>query len=421
MNKKKIKNNEFLYEAVVLLVIINSMGFLGNYESIFGSLLGAVMNYGCFLLEIIVMLLSSGDELMEIKVINLKENFRGIYLVIAVFTVVSMIATHSPKLQIITCIRFAVTLLFIIWICDMYSTVEILKFVCRAQMIYVILTLIFTVLRPGLAFNDISGEMSFVGLQTTKNPSATEMTIGIVMFLIYFKYQIRNQKLIPKIYMAGLALQIVMLFMCNATGALIIELVVSVFVIYFVDRMGEQRRIPLAWMYLIGSIGFLVLALTILPLFSDLLELIGKDATLTGRTPLWEAIIEFMLDHKMLTGYGYAMFWRDGSAVRTLHTSFDVNSFMGNMTSGAHNLLLELWLNVGLLGIGAFFIGMLDCMKKIRELTQLQYEICGSLFIIMMLTGFTERLFGSANSFGVFFLFLAMGIACCREKQKGEG
>ena len=40
----------------------------------------------------------------------------------------------------------------------------------------------------------------------------------------------------------------------------------------------RDLRLPLGWLYVAGSVGFLVFAFTILPLFAPLLESMGKDA-----------------------------------------------------------------------------------------------------------------------------------------------
>lgn len=422
MNKTKgmaQKNNETWYPVIVVMVLLNSMGFPGNYELVFGEMISTIVDYGCFLMEIFIMLISSGDDLLDIKIINLEKRYKGIYLVVAVFVIESMAVTRYPGLQLITCLRLATTVAFVLWICSEYEEEEILRLICIAQTLFVFSTVIFLGLRPGVAFNSISGELSFVGLYTTKNSAAGELCFGIIMFLIFFKNQRRQKKDISKVLYLSFVLQMVMIVLCHAAGAILTLVFTVIYLFVWMDKLGEERRIPLAWMFLLGSVGFLVAALTILPLFSGLFELIGKDATLTGRTPLWEQIIKVMQENHTLTGYGYAMFWRDEAAVELIHGGFDSNSFLGTMNTGAHNLLLECWLNVGLIGIFALFLGMFECMKKIRELTPVQYEICSGIFILSMIAGFTERSFESAYAYDIFFLFLAMGIACRRVKKEG--
>ena len=150
-------------------------------------------------------------------------------------------------------------------------------------------------------------------------------------------------------------------------------------------------------------------ALTILPLMEPLLSAIGKDATLTGRTPLWRQIILVMTNSHTFTGYGFGMFWRDRQAVALLHTAFRSNSFMGTMTTGAHNVLLEYWLNVGLFGLASYFIALLASFRQMRKLERQNYIFCAAYMLWFMVMGWTERSM-STYEYQMVFLFLAMGV-----------
>ncbi len=76
-----------------------------------------------------------------------------------------------------------------------------------------------------------------------------------------------------------------------------------------------------------------------------LLRLLGKDATLTGRTAVWKQLV-FAIEHRPWLGYGYGAFW---TGLRG--ESLDVVITSGWIVPSAHNALLELWLSVGVPGI----------------------------------------------------------------------
>ncbi len=82
-----------------------------------------------------------------------------------------------------------------------------------------------------------------------------------------------------------------------------------------------------------------------------ILEALGRDATLTGRTDIWEALIT-SIAAKPWTGYGYGVFWSvDNGPVFWLRqaTAWDVPT--------AHNAWLETALAIGLPGVGlALFV-----------------------------------------------------------------
>jgi exopolysaccharide production protein ExoQ len=86
---------------------------------------------------------------------------------------------------------------------------------------------------------------------------------------------------------------------------------------------------------------------------SSLFFLIGKDATLTARVPMWSVILPFA-DERFWLGYGYEVFWMDG------HYPVDiiVQRIKFNPVY-SHNGLLELWLNLGALGIAVFSLAFM--------------------------------------------------------------
>ena len=96
-------------------------------------------------------------------------------------------------------------------------------------------------------------------------------------------------------------------------------------------------------------------------------------------------------------------------AVALLHTAFRSNSFMGTMTTGAHNVLLEYWLNVGLFGLASYFIALLASFRQMRKLERQNYIFCAAYMLWFMVMGWTERSM-STYEYQMVFLFLARGV-----------
>lgn len=409
------QKNHFLYEFAVIMVMLNAFGFAGNFAKILGNWFGTLVDYSAFGLEFLVMIVSSGSNVMEVRLLNLRKRYRALYLTIIVIFTVSMLVSRYKSLEFITCFRLSATVLFALWISDNFSVREIVKLTCVTQAIFIGLTFFYTIINPGRAFNAISGETAFVGLYPTKNTAADELVIGICLYVVYWRMHAKQLVRIPRWFQLTLIIQFIMLIMSRCTGALITCTVVVFILTVFTGREGHMRKIPLGWMFILGSIGFLIFALTIIPLFAGILEMLGKDATLTGRTLLWRQIIQVMQNHNTFTGFGYAMFWRNPTAIAYVHAGFDRNSFMGTMTAGAHNLLMEFWQNNGLIGIGVLFLAMLDSMRRINTTTDDEYLFCAAVFLVLMICGFTERSISGGNSYHVLFLFLAMAVGCNRQ------
>ena len=106
-----------------------------------------------------------------------------------------------------------------------------------------------------------------------------------------------------------------------------------------------------------GSIFVFVLATA--PEF--LLGLIGRDATLTGRTDIWMPLLE-VINERPDKGYGYGAFWGEDS---------DPANYVREITQWsvptAHNGWLEIWLGIGRWGLMLFTISfMLMTLRSIR-------------------------------------------------------
>ena len=102
---------------------------------------------------------------------------------------------------------------------------------------------------------------------------------------------------------------------------------------------------------LIGIFLVLVLVpiLVVIAVYPDpIFEMIGKDPTLTGRTDLWTYVIND-ISLKPLLGWGYFGFWSPNNPA-----AFEIADAFRIFLSQAHNGLLEMLLNVGVVGTAIF-------------------------------------------------------------------
>lgn len=113
---------------------------------------------------------------------------------------------------------------------------------------------------------------------------------------------------------------------------------------------------------IIGLTGIVVwVAYTNLSFFTQLL---GKDATLTGRTEIWSLAI-WALERRLLLGYGYAGFW-NGLTPESNAVNIQASSvLMGQQFYHAHNAILTIALQVGLIGTTILLAALLVAFKNI--------------------------------------------------------
>ena len=404
-------NNQVLYDTVVVLAMLLSLGFPGNYATKYGSFLTTIVEYGIFLAQIVVMLMPSSKKIGDVNIIDVSSHYTPIYQYLLVLSITSMAVTRFPKEQIISCIRFSILAFFAIWMVDRYKIKRILELLYIALIIYLILTLLSLVLMPELCYSNENGTRNFTGLFTTKNPLGEALAFSMAMQILLWRLKIEEKEKVSILFIAVLVLQLVILFAANATGSIFTAAIPVAYIILVEPTLKKTQRLHFHILYIVVSVGFLFIAMNILPLFAPFLEAIGKDATLTGRTPMWEQFINVMTHHNTLTGFGLFMYWRDDVAIALFHNAFDAGTWGATMTFGAHNTLLELWLDTGLIGLISYFLMIIFSLHNPQDMEEDAYLLCSVYISVLMIKGLTERSFTTAN-YSSLFLFLTLGYAC---------
>lgn len=396
-------------ELLIVLVIVNALGFPGNYINLLGQQIETIVEYGSFLVEILLLLQFSSGRFLSIK----KRHLPIIIFAVTIFAE-SMIVTNYPGLQIISCTRLCITIAFALLLAERICTEDILELFYKAQVVFLILTAFYAVIDPSGAFQDTTiVSHAFTGLFTTKNSCASELACGTIITTVLLKIQSDRGEKLEKTKIVVLGIQLVLIVSCLATGPILCMLLPVAYIIFF----SKRRISPALFMWGV-SLGFLFVSLTILPLFAKILDFLGKDITLTGRTNMWSQVIEVMTSTHTMTGFGYAMFWRDPSAYRLIHAGFSQYSFLGNMTSGAHNMIMDLWLNIGIIGLILLILMCFLSLRNYKVWGNPQYYFIISYIIFFTLHGLSERAFDTFNySTLLFFIALGTGTLCSKRES----
>jgi O-antigen ligase len=288
-----------------------------------------------------------------------------------------------------------------------------------AQFVITCLMLAFMVLFSRYSYSHENGEVNFVGMFPTKNTCGAELSFGFTICGLMFRLRLDEKKPLPITFFITIGGLIILLMMSKAVGALICAVVPLSYLFVFKKKM--RLRLPLGVIYPLVSGGFLIIAMTILPLFKPLFDALGKDITLTNRTDIWNRIIFVMSNNRSLLGYGFQLFWYNESASRLFKSGFVKGSWLATAASSCHNTILEMWCDLGLIGVALYFFSLLRAYSRIRELSEKQYCASCTILLWFMMMGLTERLFSTFNFQSLFF-FLAMAIACdLPDQRKNEG
>jgi O-antigen ligase len=168
------------------------------------------------------------------------------------------------------------------------------------------------------------------------------------------------------------------------------------------------RRIMVLGMAAVCLFGVLEVTLD----FSgSVVSLLGRDVTLTTRVPMWEGLREMAANP--LVGVGYESFW--------LGDRLDVLQEKYGGIHQAHNGYLELYLNLGLVGLGLIVGSILSGLLKVRNHLSMNYPaaILRLCFIVTVAVyNYTEATFYGVSNM---WLLLFLGIVDISGQERGAG
>ena len=177
-----------------------------------------------------------------------------------------------------------------------------------------------------------------------KNALGDFMTEG---FMVFAAAGILNPR--RRWVWAGFAAAALALVLLSTSKTSLITLMIGASAMGFVGlvRRGPASAVVATFLAVV-ALG--ALAFTIVFAADALFALLGKDATLTGRTKIWAAVLR-QIHTRPWTGFGYAAVWDDDSGWGPLAW---ITKQAGFRAHHAHNSWLEAWLGLGLVGLGVW-------------------------------------------------------------------
>lgn len=187
------------------------------------------------------------------------------------------------------------------------------------------------------------------GVWQDKNALGDYMTVGFIVFVSTAILNPRRRWL-----WAGFAAGAVALVLLSTSKTSLVTLVIGSGCLTFVWMAKRGGAISVASTFLaVTALLALASAIVLAPDF--FFKLLGKDATLTGRTTIWTSVLR-LIHQRPWTGYGYAAVWTDESGWGPLAW---IIKWSGFRPHHSHNSWLETWLAQGYPGLmlwGAVFL-----------------------------------------------------------------
>ena len=270
--------------------------------------------------------------------------FNPLILICVIACGVSYFWSIDPAITMRRSVAIVMTTAFGFFLAARYDWYGLVQRLACAYAFLAIGSFVFALALPELGRMQFIHEGSWRGMWLEKNSFGAQMAKGLLVMMCAFAMRpSRGWLWVP---MGGLCFLLVLL--CTSKTALLAALLMIIgFIFVRVMRAYPILRIPTMYFAVIGTMVFGFLAAT-MP--GEMLALIGKDPTLTGRTDIWDSLIRAASQHMWL-GHGYGTFWID-----PLGPSYWVRFDLDWGVPTAHNGWMETWLSIGLMGVILFAI-----------------------------------------------------------------
>lgn len=171
-----------------------------------------------------------------------------------------------------------------------------------------------------------------------------------------FAFLLLTGKDLRRLWTAGLVLSIGLVLLSTSKTSLL-GLLIGFLILGLGAAMKRGARLALVLAWFATTIGSLITAIVVFQP-ALVLQILGRDATLTGRTDIWAALAHVIAERPWL-GHGYGAFWAPGSAEAEF-----VREQVQWAAPTAHNGWLETWLSVGLVGLMIFTLSFITTIGR---------------------------------------------------------
>lgn len=235
------------------------------------------------------------------------------------------------------------------------------------------------------------GQFNFFGIYTNKQMCGRIMAFSLITLLMYFRVYATRRWLTALGILGALFL---LLLARSSTHTISAVLTIVIFPAHQIIKQGPKLRALLLFTALLVSallVGFMAVN------WEYIVVSLGKGVTFNGRTPIWDLAIEQLMKRPLL-GYGYAGFWGSDAGwwvFSKIPWAVGENPLevVDSKSFTAHNAVLDLALQVGLLGIGILLfnlalviyraislIGKTHSLESFWMLQVILFQIIGSCF-----------------------------------------
>ena len=260
---------------------------------------------------------------------------------------------------------------------------------------------------PELArgYDDITGEGTYTGVTTSKNSLGMICLIfGLAsVWSFYLAYRGNEKGRRGKLIAHGVVIAMMLSLFLGAHSMTSLACFVLAIGLLAITSSSRLVRKPAAVHLLVGLMVLVSFSVLFLGFGGGLLEAMGRNSSLTGRTEIWRVVLA--INQNPLLGTGYESFWL-GDRLRRMWVIYrGINQ--------AHNGYIEIFLNLGYVGIilllTVIFAGYRRIAAALRQDPDVaRYRL--AFLVVAVVYNFTEGAFKMMAPMWIMLLLAIMAV-----------
>jgi exopolysaccharide production protein ExoQ len=275
-----------------------------------------------------------------------------ISLVLVGLTIVSALWSTAPELTLRRSLALAVTTGYGLYLAMRYDTRELVELLAWALGLAVILSFVVALGAPQLGVHAHEFRGAWRGIFAHKNALGRAMTLGAVVFVLLARSTRRGQWVL---WLGASACVCLVVLSRSASSIVVLATAAALWPLYASFRWRPFLR----WPALIGySVVYGTVCAGVVWFPDPIFRLLGKSTSLTGRSELWTTLVD-AIQRRLWLGYGYSGFWLGWSG-----SSGEIWNFLGWDVKQAHNGLLDVMLQLGVLGLLLLSVALMLTFRR---------------------------------------------------------